>query len=284
MAHSRFGVSCGVRIFYRFPFSEKRQYTAMLATAGTTVTEILDAFRNAMRDMFRPQVLLMVAVPMVCAMALWTFIGWIFWDGLTHWVNSLLLASRFGQWLAGWAPGVLRFFASVIALALLAPGVLITAMVITEFFTMPGLVKFVAQRYYPALECKHGGTVTGSVVNSAIAITVFTLLWLVTLPLWFTGIGALVVPVVISAYLNQRIFRHDALSDHASGEELRTLNRENRRKLYLLGLLLAVFFYVPFFNLLAPALTGLAFTHFQLGRLTKRRLRTNLGLEPGSSV
>jgi uncharacterized protein involved in cysteine biosynthesis len=242
------------------------------------VTEILAAFRKAMQDLFRPKVLTMVAVPMVCAMALWTFIGWFFWDSLTQWVNSILLASQFGQWLGGWAHGVLRFFAAVIALALLAPGVLITAMVITEFFTMPGLVNFVAQRYYPELARQHGGTVTGSVANSAIAITVFALLWVVTFPLWFTGVGALLVPIINSAYLNQRIFRHDALSDHASRDELRTLNRENRRKLYLLGLLLAVFFYVPFFNLLAPALTGLAYTHYQLGRLAKLRLQTKLGL------
>ena len=47
---------------------------------------------------------------------------------------------------------------------------------------------------------------------------------------------------------------------------------------FLLGLLLAVFFYVPFFNLLAPALTGLAFTHYQLGKLAKLRLQTQLGL------
>ena len=237
------------------------------------MTEILHAFRKALQDLFRPQVLLMVAVPILCASALWLFLGWFFWERLTQWVNAMLLAAPFGQWIADWANGVLQFFGSVIALALLAPGILITAMVITEFFTMPGLVTFVAQRYYPGLERQHGGTVTGSVVNSVIAITVFTLLWVVTLPLWFTGIGALIVPVISSAYLNQRIFRHDALSDHASRGELRALNRDNRRKLYLLGLLLAVFFYVPFFNVLAPALTGLAFTHYQLGKLAKLRLQ-----------
>ncbi len=236
------------------------------------MTDILEACRKALQDLFRPQVLLMVAVPILCAMALWLFLGWFFWERLTQWVNGILLAAPFGQWIADWAQGVLQFFGSVIALALLAPGILITAMVITEFFTLPGLVTFVAQRYYPGLERVHGGTVTGSVVNSTIAVTVFALLWVVTLPLWFTGIGALLVPVINSAYLNQRIFRHDALSDHASRDELRALNGENRRKLYLLGLLLAVFFYVPFFNVLAPALTGLAFTHYQLAKLA--RLRT----------
>jgi uncharacterized protein involved in cysteine biosynthesis len=245
---------------------------------GGVLTEIFDATRKALQDLFRPRVLIMVAVPILCAVALWMAIGWIFWDQLTQWVSSLLLASRAGQWIADWAAGMLRFLGALIALALLAPGVLITAMVITEFFTMPGLVSFVAQRYYPELARLHGGTAAGSIANSLIGIVIFALLWLVTLPLWFTGIGALLVPVINSAYLNQRIFRHDAASDHASRDEMRMLNSGNRRKLYLLGLLLAPLLYVPFLNLLAPALTGLAFTHYQLDRLARLRLRTQLGL------
>jgi uncharacterized protein involved in cysteine biosynthesis len=235
------------------------------------LTEILDAFRKGLQDLLRPQVLLMVLVPIVCAMLLWGVIGWIFWGPLTQWVSGVLQGTRVGQWVAGWSPGVLRFFGGVITLALLAPGVLITAMVITEFFTMPGLVNFVALHYYPQLKREHGGSVAGSVANSLIAIVTFALLWLATLPLWFTGIGALIVPLINSAYLNQRIFRHDALADHASRGELRELNAGNRRRFYLLGLMLAVFLYVPVVNLLVPALTGLAFTHYQLGRLARLR-------------
>jgi len=113
-----------------------------------------------------------------------------------------------------------------------------------------------------------------------IAITIFAVLWLVTLPLWFTGIGALLVPLVISAYLNQRMFRHDAVADHANRAELRALNRNGRRRLFFLGLLPAVFLYVPLVNLLAPALTGLAFTHYQLGRLARLRAQPPASLAP----
>lgn len=234
---------------------------------------VFDAFRKAVRDLCRPQVLAMVALPIVCATVLWVLIGWLSWDRLTAWINGWLLASQAGRWIAGWAGGLLQFIATLIALALLAPGVLITAMVITEFFTMPGLVNFVAQRDYPSLARQHGGSALGSIANSSLAIVTFVLLWLVTLPLWFTGIGALLVPVFNSAYLNQRVFRYDALSDHASSEELRTVLAQNRRKIYLLGLLLAVFYYVPLLNLLAPALSGLAFTHFQLDALARLRAK-----------
>ena len=247
-------------------------------TRSDDVTEIFDAFRKALQDLLRPQVLIMVAVPIVCAMALWTLIGWYFWEPLTQWVSGVLLATRVGQWVAGWSQGVLKFLAVFISLALLAPGILITAMVITEFFTMPGLVNFVAQRYFPALAREHGGTVTGSVINSVTAIVIFALLWVVTLPLWFTGIGALLVPLINSAYLNQRVFRHDAAADHASRNELRALNSDNWRKLYLLGLLPSFFLFLPLINMLVPALTGLAFTHYQLGRLARLRLQNKMVL------
>lgn len=235
------------------------------------MNEIFGAFRHALQDLLRPKVLALVLLPIVCAMALWTLIGWYFWDGLTQWVHGLLTATRFGQWVGGWAPSALKFVSAVLVVLLLAPGVLITAMVITEFFIMPGLVNLVAQRHYPQLARQRGGTVAAGVANSLTAIATFALLWIVTLPLWFTGIGALIVPIINSAYLNQRVFRHDALADHASREELRALTQRDRRGLFRLGLLPAALLYIPLANLLVPALTGLAFTHYQLGRLAKLR-------------
>ena len=152
-----------------------------------------------------------------------------------------------------------------------------TAMVITELFTMPALVNLVAARNHPALARLRGGTVAGSILNTSVAIMTFVLLWLVTFPLWFTGIGAIAVPLLNSAYLNQRVFRYDALSEHASRDELRALIAANRRKLYLLGLLLAVFYYIPLVNLFAPALSGLAFAHFQLNALDRLRAGNRIG-------
>jgi len=235
------------------------------------LSEIFIVFRLALRDLLRPKVLFMVLLPIVCAMVLWTLIGWHFWEPLTQWVNGLLLSSSMGQWVGRWSQGAVKFFSVVLTLMMLAPGVLITAMVITEVFTMPGLVNFVAERYYPRLARKHGGTVAGGVLNSVIAIVAFALLWVVTLPLWFTGIGAIVVPLINSAYLNQRVFRHDALTEHADRDELRALTKSNRRKLFGLGLVVAPLLLVPVFNLLVPALSGLAFTHYQLRRLATLR-------------
>ena len=96
---------------------------------------------------------------------------------------------------------------------------------------------------------------------------------MVTLPLWFTGIGALVLPPLISAFLNQRLFRYDALAGHASAEEYRLVLARAGGRLYLLGLLLAFVYYIPVLNLAAPVLSALAFTHFCLAELARMRGR-----------
>ena len=79
------------------------------------------------------------------------------------------------------------------------------------------------------------------------------------------------MPALNSAYLNQRLFRYDALSEHATRDEYREIVIRARGRLYLLGLLLSGLYYVPFLNLAAPVVSGLAFTHFCLGELARIR-------------
>ena len=124
---------------------------------------------------------------------------------------------------------------------------------------------------FPGLQQRKGGTIAGSALNAITAIVVFAVLWVVTLPLWFMGIGALVLAPVLSAYLNQRLFRYDALAEHASAEEYRVILARAKSRMFLLGLLLALCYYIPLLNLAVPILSALAFTHFCLGELASLR-------------
>jgi uncharacterized protein involved in cysteine biosynthesis len=95
----------------------------------------------------------------------------------------------------------------------------------------------------------------------------------VTLPLWLTGIGALLLPPLLSAWFTQRMFRYDALGDHASAAEYGRIVQGSSGRLFLMGLLLALLFYVPLVNLVVPVLSALAFTHLCLGELSRIRQR-----------
>jgi CysZ protein len=232
---------------------------------------ILTALMRSLRDVFRPRLLAVLFLPMVGAIILWSVLAYIFWNPWSAWMQGAIDGTAVGRWLmqhgAGWA----NVSGAVLGMtAVLVPAVLITAVIITEAIAMPVIVS-VASGSYPRLEKRHGGTTLGSIANACIAVAAFVVLWIVSLPLWLTGVGALILPALNSAYLQQRLFRYDALSEHASREEYRELVRHRKGKLYLLGVVLAGLYYVPFVQLVAPVVSGLAFTHYCLSELAAQR-------------
>jgi uncharacterized protein involved in cysteine biosynthesis len=73
------------------------------------------------------------------------------------------------------------------------------------------------------------------------------------------------------AYFNQRVFRYDAVADHASAEELRELFRRHSMSLYLLGIVLSLLAHIPVIGFFIPVIAGLAFIHYCLERLAELR-------------
>ena len=236
------------------------------------MNDVLQAFGSAFRSMLHPRMLALTIWPMLVALAVWLGLAWVYWDNWSQWLSAMLSASDVVGWLQqhGFS-GVVRYSVWALQWLLLVPLILITALLIAAVIEMPLIVSHIASRDYPALEKRCGGTVAGSVANATVAVLVFAALWVVTLPLWFTGFLAPVLPVVLSAYLNQRLFRYDALSDHASAEEYRAIVKSSRGRMYALGALLALLYYVPLLNLMVPVLSGLAFTHFGLAELARLR-------------
>lgn len=97
---------------------------------------------------------------------------------------------------------------------------------------------------------------------------------IVTLPLWLLGPLAVLLPLLLSAYLNQRLFRYDALSEHADAAEMKQIFESARGRLFLLGLLTGALYFIPPINLIAPILSALAFIHLCLAELESFRSGT----------
>ena len=234
--------------------------------------DVINALTRAARNLFDPRIIAIVFLPMLGSIVLWTVLGWIYWDAWTGGIAGAMSTTTVAGWLQGWsATWVINYTAMLVVFIAIMPAIFVTALVITEIIAMPVIVKFVGERYPPALRRIAGGTLIGSIINAVIGISIFAVLWIFTLPLWLTGVGAILAPVLTSAYLNQRIFRYDALSEHASREEFARITRTSRGDLFLLGILLSLLLYVPLVNLVLPVLSGLAFTHFCLARLAAVR-------------
>ncbi len=232
---------------------------------------VFDALARALRDLFSLRVLWVVVWPMLFALLLWLVLGVTFWGTFSGWMAQGLDAIGIQTWLADLEPVWIAHGIQVLLhLLLFVPLVMLTALVITALFGMPALIRVVAERDYPELARENGGGMVGSLWNAAIAIVLFVALWVVTLPLWLIGVGVL-VPFVAAAYLNQRLFRYDAIAEHASAAEMATLFRQERGGWWGLGLLTGLVQFVPLLNLLGPVFAALAFIHYGLARLEQRR-------------
>lgn len=231
------------------------------------------ALLGALRNAFHPAILMVMLLPAIVASAAWIGLTWWFWDAWTGAIESTLIGATSEGWVARLdLSRYAGFAAGTIVLILVAPAIMVTAMLISAIFAMPLLVAQVARRDFPSLERRRGGTLTGSIVNAVVAVTAFALLWLATLPLWLLlGPFGVIIPWALSAYLNQRLFRYDALSDHADPAEMRRIFRERFSDLFVMGLFTGLLYFIPVINLIAPVFSALAFAWLCLDELERIR-------------
>ena len=243
---------------------------------------IVLALARALRSLLHPKLLLLSALPFLVALVLWGSLTAYFWaplnasvaDWLNHTtaVDAMLYLARVAfQWdMAGVIPGLARFLILLTVLPLIQA----TALAIAAVLLMPVLVNHVAARSYAGLERRRGGSFLGGAWFALAGATVFTLLWVATLPLWLVPGLAMVLPVALSAYLNQRLFCYDAIAEHADRDELAAVLRGHRASRYALGGVLGIVNYVPLIGWFAQVYVGLAFVHWGLALLAARRRAT----------
>ena len=237
------------------------------------MTEITKALMKAFASLLHPRMLLLMLWPVLIALLIWLGLAYVFWSQAAAWLQMQFNQSDMIAWAVGFWP--LTYFATHLAWILLVllfvPLVLVTAVLIIGVFAMPAMVRHVAERSYPQLERREGGGFAGSLWNSVLALVGLAFLALLSLPLWLFPPLWPLLPVLLFAYLNQRVFRYDALAEHASGWEMQTLIRRHRGELFLLGIALALFGMIPLLGFFAPVYGGLAFIHYCLARLAQLR-------------
>lgn len=223
---------------------------------------VMAALRRAVPVFFSWRVVAMVALPVVAAAMLWALLGYFAFD-------------PFGDWLAlywfGATNGWGNVAAHIVAALVIFFGVMLTVLVAVAVLAMPVLVDAVARRDFQGLARRKGGTWLGSAMNATFAIALYLVLWVLCLVLLSLPPLYLTVSLLLSAWVNQRLFRYDALSEHADASEMGEVLRRARRKLLLLGLVLAPLSLIPLVNLIAPMYAGIAFAYLCLAELAALR-------------
>ena len=231
------------------------------------MTAIAGALRRALPILFTARIVALATLPLLIAAIIWIAIGMLAWEP----ANALLLRA-FG---AGAEPATWqRVGAGIVVVLTMAALAAATALAAIAVLTMPVIVKTVASRHFPQLAARRGGTVAGSLRNALSALLAFAALWLATLPLLLIPPVYVAASLLLNAWLSQRMFRYDALAEHASAPEIDAVLRENRKRLFGLGLTLAPLSLIPIVNILVlPIYAGIAYTELCLSELAALRAR-----------
>lgn len=237
------------------------------------MSEVGAALLFAIANLAHPRILWLMLWPVLLALALWGAAALLLWGRLVVWLADTLkgwvqTATFFVNWDA---TDVTLFAAKVLILVLLVPLIQLTALLILGMFGMPVMVNHVAERRFPELERRRGGGFAGSVWNSVVALLGMLLLAVLSLPFWLFPPFWPLIPVAILAWVNQRVLRYDALSEHADAEEMKRIFAQCRATLLMLGAGLALVAYIPVLGFFAPVIVALTFIHYLLARLKRLR-------------
>jgi uncharacterized protein involved in cysteine biosynthesis len=225
---------------------------------------IFAALARAVPILFTPRIVGLAFLPLVIAAIVWTVIAVATWQSFTAWLVSIVGASA-DSLLPAIGAGVV----AAIAYAVLAVATAFTAVAV---LAMPVIVRTVATRDFPSLAARRGGTFAGSLGNAMTALAIFAPLWIASLVLLFVPPIYALVSLLLNAWLTQRMFRYDALAEHADRTEIQALLARSRGRLMGLGLVLAPLSFVPIVNVLVlPLFAGIAFTELCLGELAALR-------------
>ncbi|WP_374433586.1 EI24 domain-containing protein [Inhella sp.] len=203
---------------------------------------VLDAGWRAAAYCLHPRVIGWSLLPLLIAAVLTFGLAWFFWEPAVSAVRASLEDWRLVDAALRWleqlgATGFRSVIAPVITLALALPLVMGLAIVLVAALMTPALTRLVAERRFPNLERRRGGSFLGGLLGSLGATLLALVLLLFSMPFWLIPPVALVVPPLIWGWLTYRVFAYDVLADHASAEERRQLMREQRWPLLGIGVL-----------------------------------------------
>jgi hypothetical protein len=266
------------------------------------MSKLLDSFWRAVAYCLHPRVIALSVLPLIIMVVLSLGLGYFFWEEALAAVRASLesweLLGTMTRWLEGLGLGNLRVvLAPTILLFLSIPVIVIVALLFVALLMTPAMVALVAERRFPGMERKKGGSLLASLAWSLGSTVLAAVALVISIPLWLIPPLILILPPLIWGWLTYRVMSYDAMVDHASAEERREIFRRHRGSLLGIGVLSGYLGAAPsllwasgaMFIAMAPLLVPLAiwlytlvfafsslwFAHYCLAALEQLRKQNN---------
>ena len=204
--------------------------------------KLFNSFWRAAAYCLHPRVIALSVLPLAIMAVVSLGLGYFFWEAAIAAVRSNLesfaLLDTMVRWLEGLGLSNLRVvLAPVLLLFLAIPVIVIVSLLFVAIFMTPAMVALVAERRFPTLERKKGGSMLASVFWSLGSTVLAAIALVLSIPLWLVPPLILILPPLIWGWLTYRVMSYDALVDHASSEERRQIFKEHRGSLLAIGII-----------------------------------------------
>ena len=206
------------------------------------MSKLLDSFWRAAMYCLHPRVIALSVLPLIIMAVVSLGLGYFYWEAAIAAVRSNLesfaLLDTLVRWLEGLGLSNLRVvLAPVLLLFLAIPVIVIVSLLFVAIFMTPAMVALVAERRFPELERKKGGSLVASVFWSLGSTVLAAIALVLSIPLWLVPPLILILPPLIWGWLTYRVMSYDALVDHASSEERRQILQDHRGSLLSIGII-----------------------------------------------
>ena len=203
---------------------------------------LFDSFWRAAAYCLHPRVIVLSLLPLVLMAGLALGVGYFFWEAAIDAVRATfdawaILTTMIG-WLESFGMGNLKtVLAPMVVVFVSTPVIVVLSLLLVAAFMTPAMLTLVANRRFPLLERKHGGSFFGSAFGALWATVVALAALLISIPLWFVPPLVLILPPLIWGWLTYRVMTFDVLAEHASADERRELVNRHRKTLLGMGVM-----------------------------------------------
>lgn len=211
---------------------------------------VLRSYGRAFLMQFNIKMIALSLLPSLMALGLWAVVLYVSLQPLIDFLQQNFINSS-GYQLVG---NVLTFFGllalkafivPLIAMWLLLPMMLFTALIFVACVAMPIINRTISKKYFPMLEQKNGAGWWRSLGFAFVSLLAFLFFWLLSLPLsLFLHLGVIIEPALVG-WLTYRVMAYDALAAHASLEERKIIMRQHRWQLWTVGIITGLLSTLP---------------------------------------
>lgn len=203
------------------------------------MTLLLDSFWRAAAYCLHPRVIALSFLPLVLMVGLSLGLGYFFWQPAVDWARLMLdesdLVSTVLSWLqSAGAGGLKSVIAPLLVIFAVTPLIVLVSLLLVSLMMTPALTALVAERRFPDLQRKKGGSLLFGLFWSLGSSLLALLAMVASMPLWLVPPLILILPPLIWGWLTYRVMSFDVLAEHASATERREIFK--RHRVWLLGI------------------------------------------------